>query len=267
MLDFISNHFFIRLFFSFGGFFLFFSLGLMYPFRKSTILRKPSRWFTNLLFSFGNAALIRLLLPLSLIQILHLGSLNPFKLVHWNSVPTWLFVITGVLSLDLIIYWQHRLTHKVPLLWRLHRVHHSDLEIDATSAGRFHILEIVFSFFVKATFAVTLNLHPLSILIFEVILNFSSLFNHTNIQLPQSLEKFTRLFLITPDIHRIHHSTVHNEMNSNFGFSISLWDRLFRSYCENGDKPQENLEIGLLQFRSEKEQTTLALLKQPFLKN
>jgi len=264
---FVEGQYFYRLIFSIGGLFLFMTLGLVFPYRKSKELHRPERWFNNLAFTFGNALLVRLFIPLSLVQIIELESLKPYKLLDFQAMNPWLLFAFGLILLDLAIYWQHRLTHKIPLLWRLHRVHHSDIEFDTTTAGRFHTLEILFSFALKAVIAVIFNLSAASIIAFEILLNFSSLFNHTNIHFPDKIEKVLRWLLITPDLHRIHHSTYHKEMNSNFGFSISLWDRLFKSFQNKGLNPQDSMTIGLIKFRSDKDQTLWALLKQPTLKD
>ena len=243
------------------------ALGWIWPYRKNTELRNTDRWFNNLALTFGNGLLIRLFVPLGLIHIIELESLQPFKLLNFSGANPWLHFAFGVVLLDLSIYWQHRLTHMIPLLWRLHRVHHSDVEFDTTTAGRFHTLEIFFSFVLKAIIAVVFDLSAASIIAFEILLNFSSLFNHTNIHFPDPMEKILRWIVITPDLHRIHHSTYHDEMNRNFGFSISLWDRLFKSLKNQGRHPQDTMKIGLKKFRSRKDQSLWALLKQPLLKD
>lgn len=267
MEAFVEGQYFYRIIFSLGGLFVFMTFGLVWPYRKNKELRKKDRWFNNLTLTFGNGLLIRLIVPLSLIHIIEIESLQSFKLLDFTGVNPWLHFVFGVILLDLSIYWQHRLTHKIPLLWHLHRVHHSDVEFDTTTAGRFHTLEILFSFGLKVIIAIVFNLSAASILVFEILLNFSSLFNHTNIHFPERLEKVLRWIVITPDLHRIHHSTYHDEMNRNFGFSISLWDRLFKSFKNQGRDPQDTMTIGLTKFRSSKDQSLWALLKQPILKD
>ncbi len=265
MEAFVEGQYFYRVIFSLSGLFLFMTLGLVWPYRKNRELQKTDRWFNNLALTFGNGLIVRLFIPLSLIHIVEIESLQSFKLLNFTGVNPWFHFAFGVILLDLAIYWQHRLTHMIPLLWRLHRVHHSDVEFDTTTAGRFHTLEIFFSFGLKAIIVVVFDLSAASILAFEILLNFSSLFNHTNIHFPEKIEKVLRWIVITPDLHRIHHSTYHDEMNHNFGFSISLWDRLFSSFKNQSRSPQDTMSIGLNRFRSQKEQTLWALLKQPFL--
>lgn len=265
METFVNNEVILRLALSLGGLGLFFVCGLIFPFRTNQPLFSFERWITNLIFSFGNGILVRIAFPLTLIEITNHPSIFQFSDLE-HAMPFWAQTLIGVLFLDLLIYWQHRLTHKIPILWQLHRMHHSDLEIDSTSAGRFHPLEIVISFILKALVIYTLPIPALAVLIFEILLNFSSIFNHANIVLPGWLEKGLRCILITPSLHRIHHSSLNNEMNSNFGFSIVFWDHLFKSYRGQSQKLQTSMTIGLNSFRKPEEQKIYKLLIQPFLK-
>ena len=261
----IEHQTLLRTSFSFGGLFLFWSLALAFPYRKNQGLKNKKRWITNLVLNFGNGLMVFLITPLSLVQISSLDSFRAYNIISLNDGSLFKIVL-AVIIFDLAIYWQHRLTHKIPILWRLHRVHHSDIEFDTTTAGRFHAIEILLSYFLKALIIILLGLPAVAIIIFEILLNFSALFNHSNFHFPKRWEGLLKYLVITPDLHRIHHSTVHNEMNCNFGFSISLWDRLFKSYKEiSRDNPQ-TMDIGLKQFRSSQEQGLLSLLKQPFLK-
>ncbi len=253
------NHY--RLFFSLFGLIFFLTMGLIFPYRKSKELSNPKRLFKNIGFSFVNAIFVVLIVPISLIEISLNHSLDWFSILKFNPIFHFLF---GVILLDFTVYWQHRFFHKNSFLWRMHRFHHSDTEFDTTTGGRFHILEVLSSFLIKAFMVVIFGLSPMSIVVFEIILNFSSSFNHTNIHFNSSFERFLRLILITPDLHRTHHSTKSKSMNSNFGFSISLWDRIFGSLNEDKSENQQMMKVGLNHFRSSKEQTILALMAQPF---
>ncbi len=250
-----------RLFFSLLGLFLFTALGLLFPYRKSKELKDPRRWFKNISFNFINAFIVVVFIPFTLIE---LSLNNPLTWFSFLSDYPMTHFLLGLLILDLVIYWQHRLFHKIDLLWRLHRFHHSDTEFDTTTGVRFHTLEVICSFFIKAFVVILFDLTPLTVLVFEIILNFSSSFNHSNIHFFSPVEKFLRWLVITPDLHRTHHSTKMSAMNSNFGFSISLWDRLFGSLNENKKENQLEMRIGLTQYRGEKDQSFIELLKQPF---
>jgi len=173
-------------------------------------------------------------------------------------------VISAIILLDLGIYWQHRLTHKIPILWRMHRLHHSDTEIDVTTAGRFHVLEIFISYILKVIMILAIGAPASAVIIFEVLLNFCAMFNHTNISLPKSIEAIVRSLIVTPDMHRIHHSSKPAETDSNYGFCLSIWDRIFKSYNASSKEDDKTMEIGLKEFRSNDEQKLTAMLLQPF---
>lgn len=184
-----------------------------------------------------------------------------FGTLHW---PTWLEILIAVLLLDLAIYWQHRLMHMIPLLWRLHRVHHCDTAFDLTTGVRFHPLEIVLSMALKFAVIAALGAHPLAVFIFELLLSLGALWTHTDIALPGAVDRRLRWLLVTPSMHRIHHSTWRVETDSNYGFHLSLWDRLFRSYTTQPRKPEGEMPIGLKAFRETRDQTLTALLLNPF---
>ncbi len=260
----LDHQTFLRILFSVGGLILFWSLALLFPFRRDPELREPKRWMNNLLFNVINGILMVIVVPLSLFEL----ALNP-QTVGGPILPIpfeglALPIVIGVVLLDLGVYWQHRLFHKVGWLWRLHRVHHSDTSFDTTTAGRFHTLEIFLSFFIKGGLIVFFGLRPESVIIFEILLNFSALFNHSNFSLPASWERWVRPVFITPDLHRTHHSIKHDEMNRNFGFSITLWDMLFKTYRGSSSEDPQTMPIGLDHFRKKEEQTFVSLIKQPF---
>jgi len=170
------------------------------------------------------------------------------------------------LLLDLAIYLQHLLMHRVPVLWRLHRVHHADLDIDLTTGSRFHTIEIVFSMLIKWLVILLLGPALLAVLIFEILLNGMAMFNHANVRLPPGLDRVIRYLLVTPDMHRVHHSILLRETNSNYGFNLSLWDRVFGTYIDQPDKGHESMTIGIPEFRDPRQVDRLpGMLALPFV--
>ena len=183
------------------------------------------------------------------------------------DLPYLLIILCGYVLLEIIIYFQHRLSHKIPLLWRFHKMHHSDTEFDFTTALRFHPFEIIFSTFVKISVILIFGIPALAVIIFEIALNATAIFNHGNIKIPEKLERKLRYFFVTPEMHRIHHSRIPRETNSNYSFSLSCWDRIFGTYTKNSRHPQQTMEIGLDQFRAQGDQRFSKLLLQPFQKD
>jgi len=186
------------------------------------------------------------------------GLLNVFPL------PPWLALVVAVLALDLVIYLQHVMFHAVPLLWRLHRVHHADLDIDASTGVRFHTLEILLSLGIKMAAVVLLGASAMAVLVFEVLLNATSMFNHGNVRIPLGLDRYLRWVLVTPDMHRVHHSIVVAETNSNFGFNLSWWDCLLGTYRSQPAAGHDGMTIGIDQFRGARELWLDRMLLQPF---
>jgi sterol desaturase/sphingolipid hydroxylase (fatty acid hydroxylase superfamily) len=174
--------------------------------------------------------------------------------------------ILSLLVLDLAIYIQHRVFHRVPILWLLHRVHHSDESFDVTTALRFHPLEILLSFLFKWCLISSFGISVQAFLTFEVILNFSAMFNHSNFKLPKNIEFILSMILVTPSYHRVHHSLERDHINSNYGFCLSFWDRIFRSYVSYGDQDQRSMKIGLKEYAGQKGQSFSQLMRQPFEK-
>ncbi len=183
------------------------------------------------------------------------------------SLPPWIEVVLAVIVLDLAIYGQHVLFHYVPALWRIHRMHHADLDIDVTTGARFHPVEVFLSFGIKFVTVVAIGASSLSILIFEVLLNATSLFNHSNLRLAPMLERMLRWFVVTPDMHRVHHSILRRETNSNFGFNLPWWDWIFRTYRPQPEAGHEGMTIGIGQFRAAKELRLDRMLTQPVRKD
>lgn len=209
-----------------------------------------------------DTAMLRLLFPLLAVGLAVYLQDQSFGLL--SGLSGWQGVLSGVLLLDLAIYWQHRLLHTIPLLWRLHRTHHADTSIDVTTGVRFHPLEIALSMGIKLGLIALLGIAPLAVLIFELALSLGSLFTHTNVYLPGRFERGLRWLIVTPEMHRIHHSWHRDETDSNFSFHLSLWDRLFRSYRAEPRDGHEKMTIGLKAFREPRDQSLTALLLNPF---
>ena len=238
-----------------------------FPARKSK-LTKRVRWLGNFSLLIISSVVARLLVPIGVTGIALYASSQGLGLFNNINLPNWLIITLSVLLLDLMIYWQHRIFHLVPMLWRFHKVHHADSHIDASTGLRFHPIEILLSILLKGLAVLLLGVPAIAVIIFEVALNGFALFNHTNIRLPRWLEYPLRAILITQVLHRIHHSQVVEETNSNYGFSVSWWDRLFGSYKSQANKSDEDLDIGLKSYKADnKTATLLSLLKMPFDKN
>jgi len=228
---------------------------------------RTQRWPANLAIVVIDSLVVRLLLPAGLVGIALIVAERNIGLLHQVILPNWLDILIAVVVLDIAIYWQHRLFHRVPWLWRLHRVHHADPDFDVTTGLRFHPLEIVLSLAIKAVVVVALGAPALAIIVFEVLLNACSLFNHGNVALPSRLERWVRKILITQELHRIHHSSVVSETNSNYGFSVSWWDHIFGSYTDKPAAGSDGVDIGLTEYRDAQQTTKLwGLLRIPFTK-
>ncbi|UUO24592.1 sterol desaturase family protein [Colwellia sp. M166] len=237
-----------------------------FPARKSK-LTKPVRWLGNFSLLILSSIVARLLIPIGVAGIALYASTEGIGLFNIINLPTWLSITFSVLLLDLMIYWQHRIFHLVPMLWRFHKVHHADSHIDASTGLRFHPVEIALSIILKALAVLILGVPATAVIIFEVALNGFALFNHANIRLPRWLELPLRTILITQVLHRIHHSQVVNETNSNYGFSVSWWDRMFGSYKSQAQKSDEDLDIGLKEWPAKNSNASLLmLLIMPFKK-
>ena len=183
------------------------------------------------------------------------------------AMPAWVEMVLALLTLDLAIYLQHRLFHYAPALWRLHRMHHSDLDLDVTTGARFHPIEILLSLGIKFVVIVPLGLSPLAVLLFEIGLNATSMFNHSNVRVSPAIDRVLRCLVVTPDMHRVHHSVVRRETDSNFGFNFPWWDRLFGTYRAQPEAGHDDMTIGIEQFREPSELRLDRMLTQPFRKD
>ncbi|MEO8778332.1 MAG: sterol desaturase family protein [Rhodanobacter sp.] len=232
------------------------------PRRRQTISRWR-RWPSNLGIVVLDSVLVRLLFPTAAVGVALFAQTHGWGWFHVMRVPGWLAMAASMLLLDLTIYLQHVMLHAVPLLWRLHRMHHTDLEIDLTTGARFHPLEIVLSLVIKLGVIVALGAPALAVLLFEVVLNVTSMFNHGNVRLPQRVDRVLRWLTVTPDMHRVHHSWYPDETNSNFGFNLSCWDRVFGTYCAQPRDGHLGMTIGINQFREPRELRLDRMLWQP----
>lgn len=232
------------------------------PFRVVT--ERTRRWSRHLLMTALGTLAVRFALPMLAMTAAVVAQERGQGLFHSLSMPYWLALPLGVLLLDLAIYWQHRLLHYWPPLWRLHRMHHSDTEFDLSTAVRFHPVEIWLSMAIKVAVVLLLGIPVLAVLLFEILLNASALYTHSNLSLPPELDRRLRKLLVTPDMHRIHHSVRPHETNSNYGFALSLWDRWFGSYRAEAETNPQTMPIGIERFRSAAEQTWWQLLAQPW---
>jgi len=232
--------------------------------RRSQNLSRKQRWPVNL----GLAAVNMLIMRITIGGMAYLSAVDAaerhYGLLNIIPIPLWLSVIATLLLLDFAVYCQHIASHKWPLLWRLHQVHHTDLEFDATTAVRFHPLEIFLSMIYKVVVVYLIGAEASAVIIFEIILNGAAIFNHSNIHIPVAIDKKLRWLIVTPDMHRIHHSTLVSETDSNYGFSISCWDRLCKTYTAEPEIPQTAMSIGLKPYRHVAELGFIALLWLPF---
>lgn len=232
------------------------------PRRQQTIGR-GWRWPNNLGVVVVDTLLVRILFPITAVGLALVAEARGFGLFNVIAVPAWVGVLVSVVILDLAIYLQHVLFHAVPALWRLHRMHHADLEFDVTTGLRFHPIEILLSMLIKFAVVGTLGAPAAAVLIFEVLLNATSMFNHGNIRIPAGLDRVLRWLVVTPDMHRVHHSILSRETNSNFGFNLPWWDRLFGTYRAQPAAGHDAMTIGIEQFRDARELGLDRMLLQP----
>jgi sterol desaturase/sphingolipid hydroxylase (fatty acid hydroxylase superfamily) len=260
----LQNEVWIRLGAFLGVFMLMSGLEAAFP-RRPRKLPRLRRWPGNLGLVASTALLARLLLPVAPVGAAFWSAQRGVGLFHALPLPPLVEGVLAVLLLDVAIYWQHRAFHRFRPLWRVHRMHHADLDLDASSGLRFHPIELLASLVFKISLVVLLGASAASVLVFELLLNGCAMFNHANLALPPRADRLLRLLLITPDMHRVHHSTDMREANRNFGFSVPWWDRLFATYKPDPDKGQLGMEIGLNIFRSPSFSRLDRLLLLPFL--
>ena len=235
---------------------------LMTP-RRPYVVGRGLRWPNNVGLVVLNTVVLRLLFPAAGVGMAALAQSRGWGLVNIVQIPPWLAIPGAVLLLDLTIYGQHVMFHAVPFLWRLHRLHHADLEFDVTTGLRFHPGEIVISMLIKLAAILALGVAPIAVLAFDVVLNATSMFNHGNIRLPAQFDRVLRLFVVTPDMHRVHHSIDRRETDSNFGFNVPWWDRLFGTYRAQPALGHDRMIFGIDRFRDPRELWLHRMLYQP----
>jgi sterol desaturase/sphingolipid hydroxylase (fatty acid hydroxylase superfamily) len=253
----------IRLGFFFGVLLLMALAEAHWP-RRERSLSRWRRWPSNLGIVVINTVLLRLLTPMAAVGLALIAAENGWGLFNVVSAPLWFAIPLSILLFDLAIYLQHVMFHAVPALWRLHRMHHADLDFDVTTGARFHPIEILLSMAIKLALVLALGPPAVAVLIFEVLLNATSMFNHTNLSIPLGLDRVLRWIVVTPDMHRVHHSWLPEETNSNFGFNLPWWDRLLGTYRDQPKEGHAGMTIGLDRFREPGDLRLDRMLVQPF---
>jgi len=249
---------------AFAGIFAAMALWEVLAPRRDQKLGRGTRWPSNIGIVVLDTVLVRLVFPTTAVGLALVAEGRGWGLFRALDLPAWASVPLGVAALDFAIYLQHVLFHAVPALWRLHRMHHADLDIDVTTGARFHPIEILLSMGIKLGVVAALGTPAVAVLAFEVLLNATSMFNHSNVRMPIWLDRVLRWIVVTPDMHRVHHSIVARETNSNFGFNLPWWDRLFGTYRDQPAAGHETMTIGIEQFRDPTEQRLDRMLTQPF---
>ena len=264
-MDLVANEPAVRVAIFAAAFALIATSEMVAPRRPLTVPRR-SRWPSNLAIVLLNTVLVRVLLPVTAVSMAMLAEERGWGLFHASgSLPAWLVIPATVVVLDLAIYLQHVLFHAVPMLWRLHRMHHADLDVDVTTGARFHPIEIVLSMLLKFGVIATLGAPPLGVFVFELLLSTGSLFNHGNLRLPLRADRILRWIVVTPDMHRVHHSAAPEETNRNFGFTLSWWDWIGGTYRAQPAAGHAGMALGIAQFRNVSDLRLDRLLLQPVL--
>ena len=233
--------------------------------RRRPVLSKMLRWGNNLGLVIFNSILLRFIFPAAAVGVAALASEQGWGLLNYYPLPLWLSLAISLFLMDFVIYLQHILMHAVPILWRLHRVHHADLDYDVTTGARFHPIEIILSMLIKFVTIVALGPTIVAVVIFEIVLNAMAMFNHANVRLPLRMDHVLRQLIVTPDMHRVHHSVDYDEANSNFGFNLAFWDRWFGTYRDQPRAGHEQMIIGIQNYRTPGEVTWIhGILWLPF---
>lgn len=261
----MSNEVIIRLSFFLGIFAVMAIWEFVAP-RRALTVSKVVRWTNNLALVFLNSFILRLLFPAAAVGMAAFASEQGWGLLNYYNVQTVIAAFVSVMVMDFIIYLQHVLVHAIPVLWRLHRVHHADPDFDVTTGARFHPIEVILSMLIKFATIILLGPPVVAVVIFEVMLNAAAMFNHSNVRLNLVLDKWLRLLLVTPDMHRVHHSVEDDETNSNFGFNLPWWDRLFGTYRDQPRGGHENMILGIHTYHDPKQVSWLhGMLLLPFI--
>ena len=250
---------------AFAGLFGLFALTEILRPRRKLRVSKANRWFTNLAIVVLDSLLVRLLFPSAAVGLALWGQSEGIGLFNSIEVPMWLAIVASIIVLDFAVWLSHVLSHKIPLFWRFHRMHHSDRDFDVTTAIRFHPIEIIVSMGWKVAWVLLLGAPAVAVILFEILLNGTAMFNHSNTKLPLWLDRILRLVVVTPDMHRVHHSVKMHETDSNYGFNLPWWDRLFGTYIEQPADGHDNMQIGLSEWQDERPTRLGWSLSVPFL--
>ena len=261
--NFISPETLVRLGF-FAAIFFVMALSEKIAPRRMLLKSKTKRWISNLGMQIIDVVVLRLIFPVFPVGVAVICAQRGWGLLNYYQITPLPALIIGVLALDFVIYLQHRMFHFVPVFWRVHMVHHTDQDIDVTTAVRFHPLEIILSLLIKFTAVAAIGAPPLSVLIFEIMLNGASMFNHGNVGIPLSFDRIIRMVLVTPDMHRVHHSVIVRETNSNYGFSFPWWDRLLGTYKAQPQEGHDKMKIGLNGYHDDRSLKLSSMLTMPF---
>ena len=232
--------------------------------RRPLSVSKKRRWFCNLSIVIVDTAVIRFVFPLAAVGVAVLAQERHWGLFNTIALPSNLAILISVVLLDLVIYFQHVMFHALPILWRFHRMHHTDRDLDVSSGLRFHPVEIMVSMLIKMTAILLIGPAPIAIIIFEVLLNATAMFNHSNSYVPLPLDRILRWVVVTPDMHRVHHSIIRKETDSNFGFNLPWWDRLFGTYRAQPQEGHDGMTIGLRSYQDDQPQQLGWMLIMPF---
>lgn len=235
--------------------------------KKTRTMKRGKRWSTNLALVVIDSVILRLFAPVLAVGVAVWAHNEQWGLLNWLHLPLWFEYIVAFLLLDMFIYFQHVISHKIPALWAFHKVHHADRDIDVTTGLRFHPVEIIFSMLYKIACVVLLGPAASVVILFEIVLNGAALFNHANVALPVSIDKPLRKLIVTPDFHRVHHSIENQETDSNYGFFLSIWDKLFRTYLAQPKANHYDMQIGLKEYQTEHPKQLLWCLSLPWQKN
>ena len=259
----LQNEGLLRMSFFLGVFLIMAVCEVLSPRRRREIPRL-FRWSNNLGIVALDSVVVKLCFPLLALGMAVIAGDRSWGLFNLIELPLWIAFVVSIILLDMAIYFQHVLFHRVPMLWRLHRAHHTDLEFDVTTGIRFHPIEIVMSMGIKLILVFVLGPPVIAVLIFEILLNASAMFNHSNFYIPVSLDRVLRRLIVTPDMHRVHHSVLQKETNSNYGFFLPWWDRLFGTYCDQPQEGHEGMQFGIEAYRKREDMRLDQLLVQPF---
>lgn len=249
----------------FCGLFIVLALSEVWRPRRRLRASKSHRWFTNLAIVVLDSIAVRLIFPAAAVGVALWAETSGWGLFNLIEVPFWLAALTSIVALDFAVWFSHVLSHKIPIFWRFHRMHHSDRDFDVTTAIRFHPVEILASMLYKVAWVVALGAPAVAVILFEIILNGCAMFNHSNLRLPLALDRVLRALIVTPDMHRVHHSSIVNETDSNYGFNLSIWDRVFKTYVDQPRLGHPDMEIGLADYQDERPVSLIWSLKMPFL--